>query len=80
MLDHVSEHLGNTPAIARRSYIHPAVIARIERQTAWRARLKMPRATRWLSRTERALIAFLEECGDAADYLAGEQRGHAGRR
>ncbi|HEY6963861.1 MAG TPA: DNA topoisomerase IB, partial [Erythrobacter sp.] len=73
MLEHVSERLGNTPAIARSSYIHPAVIARIEGQTAWREGLKLPRQTRWLSRAERGLIAFLEESGSAGDYLGTDQ-------
>lgn len=73
MLEHVAEHLGNTPAIARKSYIHPAVIARIEGQGEWREGLKLPRQTSWLSRAERALIAFLEECGAASDYLGAEQ-------
>lgn len=73
MLEHVSERLGNTPAIARSSHIHPAVIARIEGQEAWRATLRLPRQTRWLSRAERGLIAFLEECGSAGDYLATDQ-------
>jgi DNA topoisomerase-1 len=72
MLAHVSQRLGNTPAIARSSYVHPAVIARIEGQADWRAGLKLPRQTRWLSRAERGLIAFLEECGAASDYLAGD--------
>jgi DNA topoisomerase-1 len=72
MLEHVAEHLGNTPAIARKSYIHPAVIGRIEGQEEWRSGLKLPRSTRWLTRAERGLIAFLEECGAASDYLGGE--------
>jgi DNA topoisomerase-1 len=72
MLEHVAQALGNTPAIARSSYIHPAVIARIEGQVDWRKGLKLPRQTRWLSRTERGLIAFLEDCGAASDYLGGE--------
>lgn len=67
MLEHVAEHLGNTPAIARKSYIHPAVIARIEGQAEWRAGLRLPRQTRWLSRAERGLVAFLEECGSMVD-------------
>lgn len=70
MLEHVSERLGNTPAIARSSYIHPAVIARIEGQEEWRQGLRFPRQTSWLTRAERGLIAFLEECGTASDYLA----------
>jgi DNA topoisomerase-1 len=73
MLERVSERLGNTPAIARTSYIHPAVIDRIDGQADWRAALKLPRKTRWLSRAERGLIAFLEECGSAGDYLAKDQ-------
>lgn len=72
MLEHVAEKLGNTPAIARSSYIHPAVIARIEGQEEWRAGLKLPRQTRWLSRAERGLIVFLEDCGAASDYLGSE--------
>lgn len=73
MLEHVAEHLGNTPAIARKSYIHPAVVAQIDGQEAWRAGLTLPRRTRWLSRTERGLIAFLEECGSVDAYSGREQ-------
>lgn len=69
MLEHVAEHLGNTPAIARSSYVHPAVIDRIEGQEQWRKGLRLPRATRWLTRAERGLIAFLEECDTPADQL-----------
>lgn len=72
MLEHVADRLGNTPAIARSSYIHPAVIARIDGQEAWRAGLRLPRQTRWLTRAERGLIAFLEESGDARDYLGSD--------
>ena len=66
----VSERLGNTPAIARKSYIHPAVIALVESQVKWRASLKMPRATQWLSKYERALIALLESGPSAAKLIA----------
>lgn len=72
MLEHVAERLGNTPAIARSSYVHPAVIARIDGQEEWRTGLRLPRQTRWLTRAERGLIAFLDECGDAADYLSSD--------
>ena len=41
--------------------------------TSRRAALTLPRQTRWLSRAERGLIAFLEECGSAQGYLGGEQ-------
>ena len=67
----VSDRLGNTPAIARKSYIHPAVLALIDRQEDWRRTLRLPRATRWLTRHERVLIALLEEAPAAAELLAG---------
>jgi len=61
LLAPVTEKLGNTPAIARKSYVHPALIALVkDGQDAFRAALNLPRATRWLSRAERGLIAFLE--------------------
>jgi DNA topoisomerase-1 len=66
----VGEHLGNTPAMARKSYIHPAVIALVERQQKWRARLKLPRKRKWLSRYERALIRLLEKGPKAGKLLA----------
>ncbi|NCP12917.1 MAG: DNA topoisomerase IB [Sphingomonadales bacterium] len=72
MLQHVADKLGNTPAIARSSYVHPAVIARIEGQAEWRATFKLPRATRWQTRAERGLIAFLEECGTSADLMGDD--------
>jgi DNA topoisomerase-1 len=66
----VGEHLGNTPAMARKSYIHPAVIALVDRQLKWRARLKLPREGKWLSRYERALIKLLEKSPRAKKLLA----------
>ena len=66
----VAEHLGNTPTMARKSYIHPAVIALVDKQIKWRARLKMPRATKWLSGEERGLIKLLESGPKAARLLA----------
>ncbi|WP_010216031.1 DNA topoisomerase IB [Sphingomonas sp. PAMC 26621] len=61
MLEPVTEALGNTPAIARKSYVHPALLALAkDGQTAFRAALKLPRSTQHLTRTERGLIAFLE--------------------
>jgi DNA topoisomerase I len=67
----VGAHLGNTPAMARKSYIHPAVIALVDRQQKWRARLKLPRDGKWLDRYERALIRLLEKGPKAAKLLAG---------
>jgi DNA topoisomerase-1 len=66
----VGQHLGNTPAMARKSYIHPAVIALVERQQTWRATLKLPRETKWLSRYERALVKLLENSPKARALLA----------
>lgn len=61
LLAPVTERLGNTPAIARKSYVHPALIALVKKgQHAFRSALNLPRATRWLSRAERGLIAFLD--------------------
>lgn len=61
MLEPVVERLGNTPAIARKSYVHPALIALTKTgQAAFRRALRLPRSRAYLSRTERGLIAFLE--------------------
>jgi DNA topoisomerase-1 len=62
MLEQVADALGNTPAISRKSYVHPALIelAKSGGQAEWRAATKLPRATQWLSREERGFIAFLE--------------------
>jgi DNA topoisomerase I len=58
MLAAVSDKLGNTPAIARKSYVHPALIeAMIEGRYPDQP---LPRATRYLGREERGLIQFLE--------------------
>jgi DNA topoisomerase-1 len=65
MIEPVALALGNTPAISRKSYIHPALIelAQADRgamQDVWREGLRLPRRTRYLSRYERGLIAFLD--------------------
>ncbi|BBC72367.1 DNA topoisomerase [Altererythrobacter sp. B11] len=70
LMEEVSEKLGNTPAIARKSYVHPAVVALTERQLKWREALKLPRKTRWLSREERGLLALLEQSPPAEELLA----------
>ena len=62
MLETVSARLGNTPAIARKSYVHPAVLAaaRREPETVAHMPAKLPRKTKWLSGEERGLLAFLD--------------------
>jgi DNA topoisomerase-1 len=65
MLEPVVERLGNTPAIARKSYVHPALIALVKQgQQRFRKALRLPRPARYLSREERGLIAFLESGRD----------------
>jgi DNA topoisomerase I len=65
MLDCVSQHLGNTPAIARKSYVHPALIDLCKQgeqtQQQFRNDLALPRKTKYLSRYERGFLAFLNE-------------------
>jgi len=64
MLEPVAEALGNTPAISRKSYVHPALLelARTGGPRGQRrsAPLRLPRATKYLSSAERGLLAFLE--------------------
>lgn len=63
----VSERLGNTPTIARKSYVHPLVIAAVKGGEGAPPLLeKLPRSTDWLSREERGLIAFLEATSGSA--------------
>jgi DNA topoisomerase-1 len=71
LLEEVSDRLGNTPTVARKSYIHPAVLALVDGQEQWRESLRLPRATRWLSRAERGLIALLQQAPGAEELLAG---------
>ncbi len=63
MLSYVAQELGNTPAIARKSYVHPALIDLVKLGDPAQAIGRMPRKTKWLTRYERGLIAFLEEAG-----------------
>jgi DNA topoisomerase-1 len=75
MLAPVAEALGNTPAISRKSYVHPALIE-LAKAGGLRdqASLRLPRATRWHQPAERGLIAFL-------DALPGNsQPGHSQRK
>ena len=61
MLKPVVTQLGNTPAVARRSYVHPALISLAKTgQSTFRKALRLPRAIKYLSASERGLIAFLD--------------------
>ena len=61
LLEPVTLKLGNTPAIARKSYVHPRLIALVKKgQDKFRAKLKLPRSAKHLNSVERGLIRFLE--------------------
>ena len=62
LLEEVAQRLGNTPAVARKSYVHPALIAATHHPPegyAWR----LPAPSRWHSAEERGLLAFLRKFG-----------------
>ncbi len=69
LMEQVSEKLGNTPAIVRKSYVHPAVVALVDRQIKWRKGLKLPRKTKWLSREERGLLELFAQSPSAGELL-----------
>jgi len=61
LLEEVSGRLGNTPAIARKSYIHPLVIAAARGEPdAPPLPEVLPRAGKWLSREERGFLEYIE--------------------
>ena len=71
MLEAVAAALGNTPAISRKSYIHPALIELCRAENAGGlCTLKLPRSTQYMTGRERALIGFLDE-------IAAAQQSHA---
>jgi DNA topoisomerase-1 len=59
MLEPVAEALGNTPAISRKSYVHPDLIDAVKDGPGKRLSLQCPRSSKYLSGAERGLIAFL---------------------
>ena len=61
LLEPVADALGNTPAISRRSYVHPKLLDLVTAGTAFElAGAALPRATKYLSGVERGLIGLLE--------------------
>ena len=65
VLEPVAEALGNTPAISRKSYVHPKLItAARERPRDPLDGMERPRARKWLSSAEVGLL----------DFLAGNKR------
>lgn len=75
VLDAVAHALGNTAAIARKSYVHPALVA-LAKAGQPITGIRLPRATQYLSRHERGLISFLEEVQSLTDdgKTAGEHK------
>ncbi len=59
VLEPVAEALGNTAAISRKSYVHPALIEAAKDAGAIGDR-PLPRASKYLSPAERGLIEFLD--------------------
>ena len=59
IIEPVAEALGNTAAISRKSYVHPALIEAAKDAGAIGER-KLPRESKYLSSAERGLIEFLE--------------------
>jgi DNA topoisomerase-1 len=59
VIEPVAEALGNTPAISRGSYVHPALIEAVG-DAEQIADKTLPRATRYLTGAERGLIDFLD--------------------
>lgn len=62
MLEPVADALGNTPSMARKSYVHPDLIGAVKRDKGRAlAGLTCPKASKYLSSAERGLIAFLDK-------------------
>jgi DNA topoisomerase-1 len=62
MIEPVAEALGNTVAMSRKAYVHPALIAAVkERPRDPLGGMERPRARKWLSSCEVALIPFLKK-------------------
>ena len=70
VLEHVADRLGNTPTVARKAYVHPAMLAVAQERSDFAAEAgPLPRATKYLSRYERGFLAWLERAPDAAALL-----------
>jgi DNA topoisomerase-1 len=76
VIEPVAEALGNTPAISRKSYVHPALIEAAKDAGAIGGR-KLPRSTQHLSRYERGLIEFLEALPCEEEKLAADEGARA---
>ena len=67
MLEPVAAALGNTPAISRKSYVHPALITAVTDGAAAKlAAAALPRPAKYLTAAERGLIGFLDGAATSA--------------
>lgn len=66
IVEPVAEALGNTVAISRKSYVHPALIEALKDAGAI-GKKSLPRTSQHLSRYERGLIDFLEALPSAEE-------------
>ena len=76
VMEPVAEALGNTPAISRKSYVHPALIEAAKDAGAIGDR-KLPRTGKYLSAYERGLIEFLEVLPKEEEKLEAKAEGRA---
>ncbi len=61
VMDVVAAQLGNTPAIARKSYVHPAILDVLTGESDWQVEWsKLPRAAQGMEPVERGFLHFLK--------------------
>ena len=71
MIEPVAEALGNTVPMSRKAYVHPALIEAVKDNPRDPLEgLERPRARKWLSSCEVALIPFLSKTGKKASKAA----------
>ncbi len=64
VVEPVAEALGNTPAISRKSYVHPALLEAVKQDSRDPLNgMDRPRARKWLSSAEVGLLEFLARGG-----------------
>jgi DNA topoisomerase-1 len=64
IVEPVAEALGNTPAISRKSYVHPGLLQAVKEDSRDPLNgMDRPRARKWLSSAEVALLEFLARGG-----------------
>lgn len=76
VMEPVAEALGNTPAISRKSYVHPALIEAAKDAGALGEK-ELPRAGKYLSAAERGLIAFLDALPEEKAKAGAKLKGRA---